>query len=435
MKYINKLKFFQKQSKNNVFKNMAILAMGVGGAQVISLALTPILTRIYTPEDFGILAIFMAVVGIVSPFSSLRYSVPIPLLKKDGIAINLFVLTICILLFLTTLVIFILSFYVDEIFEIFSIGNLVSYWWLIPIMIFVSGSYEILNSWSIRQKHFKAISKSNVFKTLSSSLVKILLGTLGVKPMGLLVGAIFANIYGTILLAKSNFQSIKKGMRYITRKRIVFLAQRYAEYPKYRLPSQFILVLSQQAPLLFLATFFGANVVGYFGLTMMVLSIPLTLFGSTTGQAYYAEIAKVGRKNPRKIYEITQDVIKKLFIFSLVPFIILLLFSPWLFRIVFGEDWYESGEYARMMSFYMLTAFVSAPLVNALSVFENQLMFLKLNIIRVILLGITFFICWLFQFTSNETIAFFSLMMSLYFIYISFFILNTIKGYIDENKE
>jgi len=429
MKYINKLKFFQKQSKNDVFKNMAILAMGVGGAQVISLALTPVLTRIYTPEDFGILAIFMAVVGIVSPFSTLRYSVPIPLLKKDGIAINLFALTTCILLFLTTLVIFILSFYVDEIFEIFSIGNLVSYWWLIPIMIFVSGSYEILNAWSIRQKYFKAISKSNVFKTLSSSLVKIFLGVLEVKPMGLLVGAIFANIYGTVFLAKSNFQSIKGNIRYITKKRIVFLAQRYVEYPKYRLPSQFILVLSQQAPLLFLATFFGANVVGYFGLTMMVLSVPLALFGSTTGQAYYAEIAKIGRKDPIKIYEVTQDVIKKLFLLSLVPFLILFFFSPALFNMIFGENWNESGEYASMMSFYMLTAFISSPLANVLSVFEHQLMFLKLNIIRLIVIGITFFMCWFLHCSASETIALYSFTMSMYYIYLSFYIMKTIQKY------
>jgi len=427
MKYIDKLKFFQKQSKNDVFKNMAILAMGVGGAQVISLALTPVLTRIYTPEDFGILAIFMAVVGIVSPFSTLRYSVPIPLLNKDGIAINLFALATCILLFLTILVIVILSFYVDEIFEIFSIGNLVSYWWLIPIMIFVSGSYEILNAWSIRQKYFKAISKSNVLKTLSSSLVKIFLGVLGVKPMGLLVGAIFANIYGTVFLAKSNFQSIKENIRYITKKRILFLAQRYAEYPKYRLPSQFILVLSQQAPLLFLATFFGANVVGYFGLTMMVLSVPLALFGSTTGQAYYAEIAKIGRKDPTKIYEVTQDVIKKLFLLSLIPFLILLIGSPILFNTIFGDAWYESGVYASIMSFYMLTAFVSAPLANALSVFEDQLMFLKLNIIRLILLIVLFSISWIIHLSAIETIFLYSMSMSGYFIYLSYYILKTIK--------
>ncbi len=428
MKYKNILNYFKKQSDNDVFKNMGILAIGVGGAQVISFALTPILTRIYTPEDFGILAIFMATAGVIGPFATLRYSVPLPLLKKDGIALNLFMLAVIILLVVTSLVVSILNLYAEVIFDLFSISSLIPYWWFIPIIVFGSGAYEILNGWSIRQKNFKAISKTNVFKTLSGSLMKIVFGLAGIKPMGLLIGTIFANIFGAIFLAVSNYKNIIKNIKHVNKYRVKFLLKRYSEYPKYRLPSQFILVLSQQAPLFFLATFYGADVVGFFGLTLMVLSVPIALFGSTTGQAYYAEVAKIGRKNPEKIYYLTKDVVKKLFLFSLIPFLILLIGSPWLFGIIFGENWYKAGEYASVMSFYMLTAFVSAPVINALSVFENQLMFLKLNIIRLMLLIILFFISWLMHLNASETIFFYSIGMSGYFIYINYVIFKTIKN-------
>lgn len=430
MKYISKIKtkLFKNSSDNDVFKNMLILATGVGGAQVIGFATMPILTRIYKPEDFGILSVFMAAIALLIPFTTLRYSVPLPLPKQDGTAINLFAVSIVILLTVTSIIAFLLGFYADVIFDMFSINSIIPYWWLMPIAVFGSGLHQILNSWSIRQKNFKAISRTTIFQTLSSGLMKIGLGLAGMKPMGLLIGTIFANIFGAVLLVVSNFRSVKTNIKHIRTKRMKFLLKRYIEYPKYRLPSQFILVMSAQAPLLFLAAFFGADVVGYFGLSMVALSVPFALFGNTTGQAYYAEVAKIGRKDPKQIYEVTKDVIKRLFLFSLAPFLILLVGAPWLFSIVFGDNWHEAGVYASIMSFYMLTAFVSAPLANALNVFEDQLMFLKLNILRLIVLVVLFLISWLIDLGATKTIMFYSGVMSLYFIYLSYFILKTIKS-------
>ena len=436
MKYLNWYKriFIKKNSGNDVFKNMGILALGAGGAQIIGIAATPILTRIYSPENFGVLAIFMSAVGLIGPFMTMRYVVPLPLLKNDGLAINLFAITIIFLVFFTLLSLFSLTFYSEIIFNFFSINVLVDYWLLVPFAIFTAGLFEILNSWSIRQKNFKAISKTNVFQVISSSLSKIGLGILEFKSIGLLVGTIFSSAFAAFMLLLSNYSTIKNNIKHIRKKRIIFLLKYYIEYPKYRLPSQFLLVVSRQAPLLFLAAFFGSDIVGYFALTMTTLSLPFALFGNTTGQAYYAEISKIGRKNPVKIYEVTKDVIQKLFFFSIIPFLILLIFSPWVFSIVFGENWMEAGIFTSLMSFYMLSAFISAPLANALSVFENQLMFLKLNIIRLIVLFGVFSISWLLSLDARETILFYSIGMSLYFIYLSYYIMKTIKSHMKGNE-
>jgi len=437
MKYFNSLKnyIFKEKSETDIFKNMSILAIGVGGAQIISFAATPILTRMYLPEHFGILAIFVAVVGLIGPFNTLRYSVAIPLLKRDGIAINLLAATAFILFFVICIVTIVLMVYAREIFGFFSIASLFPYWWLLPIAVFGSGLYEILNSWSIRQKMFKAIAKTKITQTLSSSIIKIIIGFFEAKSIGLLIGNVIATFLSALLLIGSNYTSMRLAFKHMRLQRILFLLKRYVEYPKYRVLSQFILVLALQAPLLFLAAFFGADTAGYFGLTMMVLSIPLALFGNTTGQAYYAEIAKIGRKKPHKIYAVTKDVVKRLFLFSLIPFLALLIYSPWLFYIVFGENWQESGVYASIMSFYMFTAFISAPLMNALSVFENQLVFLKLNLIRLSILIVLFFVSWLMNFDAIETIFCYSIVMSLYFIYLSYYIFKVIRSKITVGED
>lgn len=426
--------FFKTKSKNDVFKNMAILASGAIIARVIGLGSTPVLTRIYTPEDFGLLAIFMAALAMITPFATLRYSVAIPLFKKDGIAINLVLASLLILLTVTFLTTLFLGFFSSVVFDFFSLNKLLSYWWLLPVAVLGSGLYEILKSWSVRQKDFKSLAKTDVYVTASGAIIKIGLGLLGFKPLGLLIGAVFTNIIGAAPLAMKTYRSIKRNMRYVNKTRMKFLLMRYIEYPKYRLPSQFILVLSVQTPLFVLASLFGTGTVGQFSLALMALSVPISLLGNTTGQAYYAEVAKIGRKNPEKILEISKDVVKKLFLFSLIPFLVLLFAAPWLFGIVFGEMWYEAGEYARLLSVYMLAAFISAPLVNVLSVFENQLLFLKLNLIRLGLLVGTFLFTWLMHFSPTETILLYSIVMSIHFTYVNYTIFKIIKNEIKKGQ-
>lgn len=424
----------QKNSNNSIFKNMLILATGAGFAQLINFVSMPIVTRIYSPSDIGILSIFLAVVGILVPLSTLKYSIPIPLLIKDGTAINLFFGNIIILFITTFVVSIILYFCVDELFNFFSINMLSAYWILIPIAVFFLGFFEILNGLSLRRKSFKDISKANSIPALSGALIKIILGFLDFKPIGLLVGTLLINISASIFLLKSNYKFIQKNIRYVNLKRIIFLIKRFSEFPKYRLPSQFLLVFSKQAPLFFFTSMFSAEIVGYFALTAMALSVPLTLLGNTTGQAYYAEIAKIGNNDSQKVFDITKNVTKKLFFLGLIPFLIILLLSPFLFSTIFGEKWFTSGEYASILSFYMLTAFASSPLVHTLNIYKSQLRFLWLNVLRLLVLVFIFGLSWFFNSTAKETVVFYSIGMSLYFIYMSFFIFKTIKLHIKAAK-
>jgi len=428
-------KKFQNRSKHDVFKNMAILASGAVVARIIGLGSTPILTRIYTPEHFGLLSVFMAALAMIIPFTTLRYSIAIPLLKNSATAMNLVVSTVIILCIVTVAVSIILGFFSSSIFELFSLNSIVEYWWLLPIAVFGSGMYEILRSWFTRQKEFKTLAKTDVYVTAGGALLKIGMGLMGLKPMGLLIGSVFTSIIGVVPLLLKSYSSFRLHQRFLRISRMKLLLKHYLEYPKYRLPSQFILALSVQAPLLILANFFGTDTVGQFSLALMVLSIPVSLLGTSMGQAYYAEIAKIGRKQPEKILDITTHITRRLFLFSIIPFFIILFFSPWLFSFIFGEIWRESGEFARLLSIYMLTTFISAPLVNALSVFEKQSLFLKLNIIRAGVLFMVFGMAYWLNMDSKETVLFYSIVLSIHYIYVSVMVFKVIRDAVLMNKK
>jgi O-antigen/teichoic acid export membrane protein len=204
--------------------------------------------------------------------------------------------------------------------------------------------------------------------------------------------------------------------------------KRYSDFPRYRLPSQFLLMFAIQAPLLFSAWLFGSETTGQLGLALMALALPMNLFGQSIGQAYYAEIAKIGRKNPRKIYILTKNITEKLFLVSIPPFLVLILVGPHVFSFVFGEQWREAGVFSRILALYLLTQFISTPLVNALSVFDKQGMFLRINMIRSIAIIMVFGLAYLCRLSPMYAILIYSIVLSVHYIFTSISVFSVIRN-------
>lgn len=400
----------------NIYSNMLTLATGAGLSKLVALLSIPIITRIYSPEDFGALSVFIAMTALLVPFGSLSYYLTIPLLKNDALALNLAFSSFIFLVLVSISSVFFLWYAAEPVMNLLSMQTLVPYWWLLPLAIFFTGLYELLNSWATREKSFKAIAKSNFLQSVAGAIVKVSMGFLGFKLFGLLLGQVISQSAGTIILIKIINGKFKTYKHKINRQRILFLLRRYSDYPKYRLPSQFLLVFSVQAPLLFSAWLFGAEVTGQLGLALMTLALPIILFGSTAGQSYYGEIAKIGRKHPEKIYNITKKVTIKMLFVSIAPFFILLLTGPFIFQLVFGDEWRQAGLFASILVIYLVFQFISSPVVKALDIFEKQTVFLRLNLIRSVAIIITFLLASWFSLDVVQTLYIYSIGLGLHYL-------------------
>lgn len=433
MKYFNKLKNIVnkklgKGSEGAIFRNMAKLATGTGIAKVLAVMTTPIITRIYLPEHMGVLSVFVALVGILLPFCTLRYTLAIPLPKNVGTATNLAYLSAISLLFVSLLIFLILLFSGTYLLNALSMGSLQPYWLLIPISVIGAGSYEILSNWAIRVKAFKVIAKTKVWQQVLGSTVKIGAGLLGMKPLGLLMGQVVLEAGGVMSLFRIFREKMRENIRFVTKNRIIFLAKYYSEYPKYRLPSQFLLVLATKMPLLFFAWRYGADTTGQLGLALTMVAVPIGLFGNSTGQAYYAEIAKIGRKFPREIYELTNKLLKKLFIVSLPFFFGIVFFGPILFQLIFGTIWKESGVYVSILALYLLTQFISAPTINVFNVFNKQKTFLVINSLRIILIFAICIVVFYMNYSPKFFLYIYTSVLSLYYLFVTKLTLSIIKS-------
>ena len=394
-----------------------MLASGTMVARVIGLVSIPVITRIYTPEHLGVLSVFASLVSLLLPFGTLRYSAAIPLPKADGTAANLFALCLISLAAVSTLTSLLFWFSAPVLLAKLSMQELLPYWWLLVVAVVGAGLYELLGAWATREKAFKPLAKTKIWQSISSALVKIGLGLLGFKPIGLLIGHVIAQAGGCSSLAASFYPKLKMSFKQVSTRRVIFVFNRYSDFLKFRLPSQFLLAFSGSAPLLFAAMLFGKETTGQLGLALTTLALPMALLGNTTGQAYYAEIAKIGRKDPDQIRQITKSVIKRLFLVSIPPFLLLLLAGPWLFTIVFGENWHDAGIFASILAVYLLTQFVSSPIVNVLNVFDKQLVFLWINVVRCLVIAVVFGVSFYFKLTPFNTVLIYAVSLSCHYLF------------------
>ncbi len=422
-----KSQFSTTTINGSILKNMMILASGTAGAQVIAFAAMPIITRIYSPSDFGVLSIFIAILSLLVPFATFRYSVAIPLPRRSQTAVSVLALSVLLSFAVAIFMTIVLFFSADYIFELFSVSVLKKYWWLLPIAILGAGAYEALVSWSTREKQFKIIAKTKMTQSIASSIVKIVLGFLAFKPFGLLIGHVVAQVAGIGSIVSQSQAVFLQNKKHITLSRIFFLAKRYSDFPKYQIASRFLLAFASQTPLMFVAWMYDSETTGQLALALMVLGIPIALIGSTMGQAYYGEIAKIGKKNILKIKEITFSIIKKLFVLSIVPFLILVLFGDLLFSFVFGDSWTQAGVFSSILAFYLVAQFMSAPIINLVNLYEKQKRLFLFNLQRLVLIVLIFLISYYMNLDINYSVFLFSIVIGLHYSLIVVYLLRMFK--------
>lgn len=415
--------FTQKNSDRAIMRNIAYLTSGTAGAQALGFLLTPIVTRIYSPDSFGVLAIFATVLSLIVPLVTFRYSVAIPLPSNSGLAFNLVSLCLGITLGVSLIAGTIFWLFGDWIFTLLSMPELSPYWWLLVLGILGTGLYETFSSWAIREKAFKILARTKVNQAVSGNLVKIGLGLLALKSMGLFVGHVVKQAAGTTTIFWKARKELLDGIKYVTIDRIKFLMKYYSTFPKYQIGSRFLLAFAMKAPLLFMVNLFDSGVTGQLSLSMTVLAIPMSLVGSSVGKAYFAEIAAIGPKKPHKIQKITRKITKKLFLVSIVPFFVLLLGGPWLFSILFGENWTQAGWFASALSISLLAQFVAGPIVNTLSVYRMEDYYLKLNLLRIGVLLFVFGTAYIYNFSAFNTILMYSIFLTIFYLFVYWLIM------------
>lgn len=412
-----------------VFRGMATLALGSGIGRIIGIASIPILTRLYTPEDFGVLAVFTALVAILASLATLRYVLAVPLPRHDGMAMNLLVISSSFMLSLTALVTVTLWFWGEALLPVLSMGLLIPWWWLIPLGVLGTATYEILTMWATRKRAYKILAQTSVIQGAAGAFVKIGLGLMSLQPLGILLGQITAQAGGIGQLLRSFAADIRANWRYVTLSRMRKIAWQHRGFPIWRVPSQFLMVFSLQAPMLFMAALYDPQTTGQFALAVMALALPVDLLGQSAGKALYGEAAFAMKSDFSKITQMALEVQLRLFFIALVPALIIFFFGDSIFRIVFGDEWTSAGSFASTLSIAIIFQFTSAPLMQLMNLLHKQSIFMAINLIRALGLIVLFWLASLKSLEPQCTVEIYSIFSAIFYLGISFFVFYNLRGF------
>lgn len=408
----------KSDSENTLFKNILKLISGEGIGRVIGFMAAPFITRLYTPSDFGILAIFASLCALCYPFCTLRYNIAIPLHPNEKVGINALAACLLILVVNTVIMCVTFIFFHSQILSLCSSENIDAFWYFIPLAFFFYGISEVLSYYSTRYRDFSIIAKVTVTQKIIGASTKIVLGLLHSNVIGLLIGNILAESGGLTLYIRSYWERLRNSARDVTWGRICFVLKRYMHFPLYRVPSQILLTAAGSIPILFFAWHFDTNITGQISLAMTMLSVPVAIVCKSVGKAFYGEIASLGKKNCKEISTLTVRIMIRLFVVSIIPFTLIICFGPWIFRTFFGAEWIQSGTFARYLCFYLIFRFVYSPISDGIfNVFEQQKLVFWLEVSRIVIVASSLFISYFYDFSVTNTIVIYSLALTVQYIF------------------
>lgn len=415
MKRIGKLGI-ANEIVDRAVRGMAKLSAGVVGGQIIAFAALPVLTRLYAPADFGVLATFVALVTFCAPLATLLYLRAIPLPKSSIGAAN--VLALCLLISIAAGVATggVLALLSGNFISPVSLGRLGDLYLLVPAGIITFAVYQSIQHWGIRRREYGLLAYGEIAQNSAYVAITVLSGLLAPAAANLLIGRVAGQSIGALTLLFRIRGEARRLAAHVSWRRIVAMARRYKDQPIYRFPSQLLLAATEQAPILYVAANYGSGAAGQFGLAMMALALPMNLIGRTMGKAYFAEISSLSAGSGAEIYRSLKSMVLVLIGAGFLIAVSLFFLAPPLFPLVFGSAWAEAGEIVAILSVYLAAQFAAAPIMNTLTVLREERVFLIINARSAIIVLAVFAASAFMELSLRETLTLFAWAMAVRYL-------------------
>lgn len=398
----NIIKFMCFSFRNEYVKNVLTVITGNGIAQIVPLIVLPILTRIYTPKDFGFFSVFIGSTSIISVIATGRYELAINLPKKDQEAFNLCVISLS----LSFIFCFLLMFFIFMYFNFFSFLGLEKeknyLFYFVPLSVFLLSFDQILCCWNNRKKYFRRTSLNRILQSGFIGGGQIGFSTfLNWQSYGLIVGDVLGRTLSTLWLFISIIKNEKHKFSHCNMPSLMAVAKRYQNFPRYLIIAHGINISSSYFPIFFLEMFFDANIVGFFALANRVLRAPLVLMSTSISTVFRQkaseQYARTG--NCLSSYKTTLTCLVLVAFFVFLP---LFFVCPLFFVFLFGENWKEAGEYAKIMIPMLAFDFVASPLSAMFMISEKQRLDLLFQIVLFTGISLSFYIS---SYSGNPKVA------------------------------
>jgi len=367
-------------------KNVAVLSGGTIVGQAIAVLASPIITRLYSPSEYGVLGVYMSALALASVAAMLRYEVAIPVGETNREAAN-----VCGLSMLLAVVTSVLSGVAvlllgRSLFRSFASESVTAMAWLLPLGMLASAVYQCLSFWAVRKQDYRSLAHTKLTQSAGMVVAQIVLGGFGGGAVGLMIGHMIGRAGGVGMLARQVMKNDRAHIAEIDRDGMRAAAVKYRQFPQFSLPAAFLDTAIANLPILLIANLFGIQVAGWFTLVQRVLFVPAGLLTASVSQVYLGEIAEVKRSRPEALPGIFLRRCKQMAMVGAALTVVVVLAVVQLVPFVFGEKWKNAAVCGAILSPLLLASVVASPFGCTLDVLRRQDMHLARDVIRALLM-------------------------------------------------
>jgi O-antigen/teichoic acid export membrane protein len=386
-------------------RRLALLSGGTVLGQGLLVVVSPLLTRLYSPADFGLLAIFSSFSAILGMVMALRYEFAIPLCDDDADAVDMVGLSAAVTILLTLLLALAVWGFAPWLALIVASPSLAPLLWLLPPAMLICGLTLPLNFWSVRQGTFRVNSASQLAQSAGQAGSQLALGVAGQGGPGLICGYCLGYLtrFGCLL-----WMLPSRDRALLLRPRpagMLRLARLHWRYPVFTTASSLLNSTAQLLPAIILAALYGPIIAGLFGLGQRVVGLPVRVLSTSASQVFLAELPRCSAPEAYHLFVRTSLYFLTLGLVGMTP---LALAGPEIFAFVFGGAWHEAGQIVQILTPLYLARFVVMPVSQALNVFRRQHLHLIWAAANGIVLVTSFIAGWWLHLDPLGTIALYS---------------------------
>jgi len=346
------------------------LLTGVAAAQAFVFAARPVLTRLFTPDEFGVLTLFVTLLTPLAVAAGGRYEDAVMLPPDERQATNLFMVAM-LTVALTTALLTLLMLGRTTWATLLNSPEIRPALAILPLTMALVTVGHLLETWHARFDRFHLVSIGRGTQSGVVVTTQIVAGLLGASAMGLVLGTV-AGFAVVVLVLTPSLVVRDRALfrRTVTRHRMRVLAWRYRRFPSFSAPAALLNMLSTRVVIPLLSVFFGATSVGLYGVAFGTLALPVGVVTGAVGQVFFvrgAEALRAGTLGP-----LTEQVFRRLVAVALFPMAAAMVAGPALFGFVFGDVWTEAGVYARFLAPWLFVSALATPLTRVFDVRERQ---------------------------------------------------------------
>jgi O-antigen/teichoic acid export membrane protein len=416
--------------KSEFSRNVLTLMTGTTIAQAIPIAISPILTRIYTPEDFGVFALYIGIVSFIAIIVTARYEMAIVLPSTDKEAINIVALSFLIMIFIVTFLSIAIFFFKSQILTLLNaqeVGNLL---YLAPVSILLAGLNQIFNYWANRKKNFKSMSSAQIGQSIGVGAGQSSFGFLTLNG-GLVLGNIFGRFISAYILIKNFITRDKSSLKYINKSMMINQMKEHKDFPLVNSFHAFSDILRTSGSVMLISSFFGTTILGFYALSLRVLQVPVGILSSALGQVLYPKFTALHNEK-KSLYPYVKKVFLVLIAIALPVFGTLYVIAPDLFAFVFGERWRVAGEYSRILVPYLFMNFLISPISSIPIILNKQKEFFYIALIGNVVMPSIIYTMYIQEYNIIDILICISLFFVVYYVIILLWIIKLTKGKINE---